>query len=71
MKIILVHCLMYSKQINVPIYGTKLTLGLVKSKLEEHRINYADLHIVKAKDTVKFGSLRVEFIKPATVLRIQ
>jgi len=51
------------KQINVPIYGTKLTLGLVKYKLEEHRIEYADLHVVKAKDVVKFGSLRVEFIK--------
>ncbi|HHU49111.1 MAG: ribonuclease J [Caldicoprobacterales bacterium] len=51
------------KQINVPVYGTKLTLGLVKYKLEEHRIDFTSLHTVKAKDIVKFDSLQVEFIK--------
>lgn len=51
------------KQINVPVYGTKLTLGLVNLKMEEHRIDFAELHTVKAKDVIELGSMKVEFIK--------
>ncbi|HHU79104.1 MAG: ribonuclease J [Caldicoprobacterales bacterium] len=49
------------KEINVPVYGTKLTLGLVRNKLEEHRVD-ASLQVVKAKDVVRFGKMKVEFI---------
>ena len=31
------------KKINVPVYGTKLTLGLVESKLQEHNISKKNL----------------------------
>lgn len=51
------------KRINVPIYGTKLTLGLVESKFKEHGIDNAKLQIVKPKDTIKLGDFSVEFIK--------
>ena len=52
------------KQINVPVYGTKLTLGIVENKLREHGlINDVELIVIKAKDTVKIGELDVEFIK--------
>jgi ribonuclease J len=51
------------KQLNIPVYGTKLTLGLVEYKLKEHGIDNANLQTVKARDVVKFGSISVEFIK--------
>lgn len=51
------------KRINVPVYGTKLTLGLVESKFKEHGIDNAKLQIVKPKDTIKLGDFSVEFIK--------
>jgi ribonuclease J len=51
------------KDINVPVYGTKLTLGLIETKFKEHRITNAKLVCVKAKDTVKIGCFTVEFIK--------
>jgi ribonuclease J len=51
-------------QINVPVYGTKLTLGLVENKLREHGLlSMVELITVKPKDTVKFGELEAEFIK--------
>ncbi|MBE7048076.1 MAG: ribonuclease J [Ruminococcaceae bacterium] len=53
----------FLKKINVPIYGTRLTLGLVECKLKEHRLlSKTKLMRVKAGDTVKLGSFRVEFI---------
>ena len=52
------------KQINIPIYGTKLTLGLIKNKLEEHKLlRSTKLHEVEAGQTVKFGKMKVEFIR--------
>ena len=51
------------KQVNFPVYGTKLTLALIKSKLKEHGLaNKAKLIEVKPGDTVKFGKMAVEFI---------
>lgn len=52
------------KQINVPVYGTKLTLGLVEYKLKEHgMLGEVDLRCVKPKDVIKIGDISVEFIK--------
>jgi len=51
------------KQINVPIYATKLTLGLVENKLIEHKLlGSAKLNVMNAGGTVKLGSMSVEFI---------
>ena len=51
------------RQINPPIYGTKLTLGIIKNKLEEHILpNKPILNVVKAGSTVKLGAFAVEFI---------
>lgn len=52
------------REINVPVYGTLLTLGIIKNKLLEHKLPFdAQLHCVSAGDTVKFGSsFAVEFI---------
>ncbi len=51
------------RQIDMPIYGTKLTLGIIKNKLEEHSLaKKPKLVCVKAGDTVKLGQLSVEFI---------
>ena len=52
------------KQINVPIYATKLTIGLIEHKLEEHRLlRSAKLNVVNPGQTVDFGTMKVEFIR--------
>jgi len=51
------------RQLNVPVYGTRLTLGLVEAKLEEHGLaGDVRLHEVKAGDVIRLGSFTVEFI---------
>ncbi len=50
------------KELNAPIYGTKLTLTLIENKLREHKINDAVLNCVKANSVVKLGCFSVEFI---------
>ncbi len=52
------------RQVNIPIYGTRFTLGLLKNKLEEHRLlKSAKLHEVAPGETVNFGKMKVEFIR--------
>lgn len=54
----------FLKNVNVPIYGTKLTLGLVEGKLSEHGIlNDARMNVVKPGDVIKLGDFSVEFIR--------
>jgi len=52
------------KQMNIPIYATKLTIGLISNKLEEHKLlKSAKLHVVKQGQTIVLGKIRVEFIR--------
>ncbi|MCW2278551.1 ribonuclease J [Heliophilum fasciatum] len=52
------------RQIQVPIYGTRLTLGLVKNKLTEHGLmRDAQLHEITADDIINVGSLELEFFR--------
>ncbi|MBE6530920.1 MAG: ribonuclease J [Ruminococcaceae bacterium] len=51
------------RQINPPIYGTRLTLGIIRNKLEEHVLpSEPQLICVSSGDVVKLGALSVEFI---------
>ncbi len=50
-------------RLNVPIYGTRLTLGLVENKLREHRLlETADLRLVDEQTQLPLGPFRVEFV---------
>lgn len=49
-------------QINVPVYGTKLTLGLLKIKLEEHGLLAAtSLHEISTGNTISKGPFKISF----------
>ncbi|QYE97133.1 ribonuclease J [Paraclostridium sordellii] len=51
------------KQLNMPVYGTKLTIGLISNKLKEHNIlNICTLNSVEDRQLVQVGNLKVEFI---------
>lgn len=52
------------KEINVPIYATRLTLGLIKNKLEEHKlVRSTSMKCVKAGDVITLGNFKIEFIR--------
>lgn len=50
------------REFNVPVYGTKLTLGLVRSKLQEFGIKKGDLREIKAGDTQRLAGFGLEFV---------
>ena len=53
----------FLQKIQIPIYATRLTLGIIRHKLEEHTLpKKPDLHTVEAGETVALGSFSVEFI---------
>ena len=52
------------QKLNVPIYGTKLTMALIENKLSEHGLlDTTDRRIVSFGDVVKFPSIEIEFIR--------
>ena len=54
----------FLKQINVPIYATKLTIGLIKNKLEEHGLlRKTRLKEVNKGQIITLGKFRIEFIR--------
>jgi ribonuclease J len=54
------------QELNVPVYGTALTLGLVEVKLEEYKLKgKVELVVVKPRDSVTLGCFSVEFLRVA------
>ncbi len=52
------------KKVNIPVYATLLTAGLINGKLSEHKLQHeVKINIVEAGDIVKLGDFDVEFIK--------
>ncbi|MDI9476639.1 MAG: ribonuclease J [Bacillota bacterium] len=51
------------KKLNVPVYGTRLTLGLVEIKLKEHKLDMVHLQRVEPGQTIKLGEFNIEFIR--------
>ena len=52
------------KKLNIPVYATKLTMGIIENKLKEHDlINGTRRKVIKFGDSVNLGAFRIEFIK--------
>ena len=52
------------KEINVPVYATKLTIGLIENKLREHNlINQTKRKVIQHGQSINLGAFRIEFIK--------
>lgn len=50
------------KDINAPIYGTKLTLTLIEHKIKEHKLNDVQMNVITPNQNIKLGCFNVEFI---------
>lgn len=54
----------FLKNMNVPVYGTKLTLGILENKLQEHKLlGSVKLHNVNVGDIISAGNFKIEFIR--------
>ena len=52
------------RELNVPIYATRLTMGLIENKLKEHNLtSHVKRKVVKFGQSINLGQFRVEFIK--------
>lgn len=61
----------FLKQLNVPIYATKLTLGLIEIKLKEHNLqNDTELIVIHAESEIDLGSIKTTFLKRIIVFQI-
>jgi len=51
------------EELDVPVYGTSLTLGFVRGRLEEHRLlDRVALNCIQARDKLTFGNIAIELI---------
>ncbi|MEW9184430.1 ribonuclease J [Bacillus mycoides] len=54
----------FLKQLNVPIYATKLTLGLINIKLKEHKLqDSTELIVIDSESLIEFGQINLSFFK--------
>ncbi|MEX1376371.1 MAG: ribonuclease J [Eubacteriales bacterium] len=53
----------YIQSLKVPVYGTELTIGLIESKLKEHRIDNVSLNIIKPRQKFKIDCFEIEPIQ--------
>ncbi|MGL5694901.1 MAG: ribonuclease J, partial [Peptostreptococcaceae bacterium] len=51
------------KKLNVPVYGSRLSMALIQVKLKEHKLNNVKLNVVTPRQTIKVGNMDVEFVK--------
>jgi ribonuclease J len=51
------------RELNVPVYATPLTIGLVREKLREHNLQHVELNSVLPRQVVTLGVFEVEFIR--------
>lgn len=51
------------KKINVPVYGTRLTLGILEGRLKENGVDSSNLHSVMQGDIINIGCFSVGFIR--------
>ncbi|MEN2467690.1 ribonuclease J [Ornithinibacillus sp. JPR2-1] len=54
----------FLKKINVPVYATRFTLGLIEIKLKEHRfLRESELHEIHSESEIQIGDMRISFFK--------
>jgi ribonuclease J len=52
------------KEINIPLFGTRLTLGLIEGKLREHGLlDSVQLNVVRPRQVLDWGNFKIEFIR--------
>ncbi len=52
------------RELNVPVYATKLTIAMIEGKLKEHGLlDTTERHVVRYGDTIRLGEMEVEFIR--------
>jgi ribonuclease J len=51
------------KELNVPVFGTPLTVGLIREKLREHSLEHVELNSVMPREIITLGVFEIEFIR--------
>jgi ribonuclease J len=51
------------KEINVPVYASRLTLGIVEAKLKEHHLGKTTMIPVKPREVINIGPFEIEFVR--------